>query len=446
MSERSAAIAEIAGDDRSMTSHELKRRLSRLKRKRRPTAFEPRIVAFVCNWCTYAGADLAGTSRLHYAPNVRIIKLPCTGPHRPAVRPEGVRGRGRRRPRQRLPPRRLPLHQRQLPRPPAVGDLPQPAGLHGHRPAAAASSVGSRRPRARSSPTSSTTSPTKVRAGRPVRRRQPGQEAAMKMIEALRADAAAVLADGRAKLVIGYRPAASDRACRSSSPTPTQAGAARLRRRTASRTWPPTCASPRSADHARGHRRPRRPSCGAWWSCRPSRRSGRRRRPRPGASATANVPRRAGPGGRGGAPEGEVRRPRARRRTLLARDQGTRGHDARGAGGLLGRRSSPSAPAATPAAPPARCATARGASSRRTCRSGSRRPPPRTATTRGTSSGRSTWRAGAPLCGACEAACPQGIPLMLLNAMLAEEVAEEFGAKAGLRPRGQAGHRLVERR
>jgi len=42
-------------------------------------AFEPRIVAFVCNWCTYAGADLAGTSRLHYAPNVRIIKLPCTG-------------------------------------------------------------------------------------------------------------------------------------------------------------------------------------------------------------------------------------------------------------------------------------------------------------------------------------------------------------------------------
>ena len=41
--------------------------------------FEPRIVAFVCNWCTYAGADLAGTSRLQYAPNVRIIKLPCTG-------------------------------------------------------------------------------------------------------------------------------------------------------------------------------------------------------------------------------------------------------------------------------------------------------------------------------------------------------------------------------
>jgi coenzyme F420-reducing hydrogenase delta subunit len=41
--------------------------------------FEPRIVAFVCNWCTYAGADLAGTSRLQYAPNVRVVKLPCTG-------------------------------------------------------------------------------------------------------------------------------------------------------------------------------------------------------------------------------------------------------------------------------------------------------------------------------------------------------------------------------
>ncbi len=41
--------------------------------------FEPRITAFVCNWCTYTGADLAGTSRLHMATNVRIIRLPCTG-------------------------------------------------------------------------------------------------------------------------------------------------------------------------------------------------------------------------------------------------------------------------------------------------------------------------------------------------------------------------------
>ena len=41
--------------------------------------FEPKIVAFVCNWCTYAGADLAGTSRVKYAPNIRIIRFPCTG-------------------------------------------------------------------------------------------------------------------------------------------------------------------------------------------------------------------------------------------------------------------------------------------------------------------------------------------------------------------------------
>ncbi len=41
--------------------------------------FEPRIVALVCNWCTYTGADLAGTSRLQYPPNVRIVRLMCTG-------------------------------------------------------------------------------------------------------------------------------------------------------------------------------------------------------------------------------------------------------------------------------------------------------------------------------------------------------------------------------
>jgi F420-non-reducing hydrogenase iron-sulfur subunit len=41
--------------------------------------FQPKIVAFVCTWCTYAGADLAGTSRIKYESNVRIIKYPCTG-------------------------------------------------------------------------------------------------------------------------------------------------------------------------------------------------------------------------------------------------------------------------------------------------------------------------------------------------------------------------------
>jgi len=47
--------------------------------KQKIKKFEPKIMAFVCNWCTYAGADLAGTSRMEYRPNVRIIKLPCTG-------------------------------------------------------------------------------------------------------------------------------------------------------------------------------------------------------------------------------------------------------------------------------------------------------------------------------------------------------------------------------
>ena len=41
--------------------------------------FEPRIIAFVCNWCTYAGADLTGTSRIKYATNVEIVRFPCTG-------------------------------------------------------------------------------------------------------------------------------------------------------------------------------------------------------------------------------------------------------------------------------------------------------------------------------------------------------------------------------
>jgi F420-non-reducing hydrogenase iron-sulfur subunit len=43
------------------------------------SSFEPRIVAFFCTWCTYTAADLAGTSRMTYAPNVRIIRLMCSG-------------------------------------------------------------------------------------------------------------------------------------------------------------------------------------------------------------------------------------------------------------------------------------------------------------------------------------------------------------------------------
>jgi F420-non-reducing hydrogenase iron-sulfur subunit len=42
-------------------------------------SFEPRIVGFLCNWCTYAGADLAGTSRIQYPPNMRPIRVMCSG-------------------------------------------------------------------------------------------------------------------------------------------------------------------------------------------------------------------------------------------------------------------------------------------------------------------------------------------------------------------------------
>ena len=41
--------------------------------------FKPTIVSFLCNWCSYTGADLAGTSRMTYAPNIRVIRVMCSG-------------------------------------------------------------------------------------------------------------------------------------------------------------------------------------------------------------------------------------------------------------------------------------------------------------------------------------------------------------------------------
>jgi F420-non-reducing hydrogenase iron-sulfur subunit len=41
--------------------------------------WEPKIVAFLCNWCSYGAADLAGISRFQYPPNIRVIRIPCTG-------------------------------------------------------------------------------------------------------------------------------------------------------------------------------------------------------------------------------------------------------------------------------------------------------------------------------------------------------------------------------
>jgi len=58
--------------------------------------YEPKIVAFLCNWCTYAGADLAGTSRIQYPPNIRVIRVMCSGSVDPVyvIKPllEGVDG------------------------------------------------------------------------------------------------------------------------------------------------------------------------------------------------------------------------------------------------------------------------------------------------------------------------------------------------------------------
>jgi len=50
-----------------------------------PEEFEPLVLTFCCNWCSYAGADLAGVSRLQYPPNVRIIRVMCTGMVHPNV-------------------------------------------------------------------------------------------------------------------------------------------------------------------------------------------------------------------------------------------------------------------------------------------------------------------------------------------------------------------------
>jgi len=48
------------------------------------TEFEPDILAFCCNWCSYAGADLAGVSRFQYPPTVRILRVMCSSRVEPA--------------------------------------------------------------------------------------------------------------------------------------------------------------------------------------------------------------------------------------------------------------------------------------------------------------------------------------------------------------------------
>jgi len=41
--------------------------------------YQPKVIGFLCNWCSYAGADMAGTSRMDYPQNIRIIRVPCSG-------------------------------------------------------------------------------------------------------------------------------------------------------------------------------------------------------------------------------------------------------------------------------------------------------------------------------------------------------------------------------
>ncbi len=48
-------------------------------RDRSQEGWEPKIVAFLCRWCSYAGADLAGVSRYQYPPSIRIVRVPCSG-------------------------------------------------------------------------------------------------------------------------------------------------------------------------------------------------------------------------------------------------------------------------------------------------------------------------------------------------------------------------------
>lgn len=50
-----------------------------IKKKENQKEFNPRIVGFLCNWCAYSGADLAGVSRLKTSPNIRIIRTMCSG-------------------------------------------------------------------------------------------------------------------------------------------------------------------------------------------------------------------------------------------------------------------------------------------------------------------------------------------------------------------------------
>jgi coenzyme F420-reducing hydrogenase delta subunit len=50
-----------------------------IQQEKSADAWEPNLVGFLCKWCSYAGADLAGSSRMEYPPNLKVVRLPCSG-------------------------------------------------------------------------------------------------------------------------------------------------------------------------------------------------------------------------------------------------------------------------------------------------------------------------------------------------------------------------------
>jgi len=64
---------------------------TRTGKKSRKEVFDPKILVFACNWCSYAGADNAGVNRLQYAPNIRVIRVMCSGRVNPAFVLEAFR-------------------------------------------------------------------------------------------------------------------------------------------------------------------------------------------------------------------------------------------------------------------------------------------------------------------------------------------------------------------
>ncbi|HIH97458.1 MAG TPA: hydrogenase iron-sulfur subunit [Thermoplasmata archaeon] len=58
--------------------------ITNVEEKATEKVWEPKIIAFLCNWCSYAGADLAGVSRIQYPPTVRVIRVMCTGRMNPS--------------------------------------------------------------------------------------------------------------------------------------------------------------------------------------------------------------------------------------------------------------------------------------------------------------------------------------------------------------------------